>query len=105
MANGKSTPFPTETIFQKIYDLAENVIPSEDLSELVDEGAFVDWACRSALKRLGFATSGEIAAFWDIVTPAEASAWCENALGAGAVERGLGRELWRPAAHEVICVS
>ena len=75
--------------FQKIYDLAENVIPSKNLSELVDEGTFVDWACRSALKRLGFATSGEIAAFWDIVTPAEASAWCENALGAGRLSEVL----------------
>ena len=75
--------------FQKIYDLAENVIPSKNLSELVDEGTFVDWACRSALKRLGFATSGEIAAFWDIVTSAEASAWCENALGAGRLSEVL----------------
>ena len=55
----------------------------------MEEGAFVDWACRSALKRLGFATSGEIAAFWDIVTPAEASAWCENALGAGRLNEVL----------------
>ena len=55
----------------------------------MDEGTFVDWACRSALKRLGFATSGEIAAFWDIVTSAEASAWCENALGAGRLSEVL----------------
>ena len=66
--------------FQKIYDLAENVIPKLHLNERVDEDAFIDWACRSAIERLGFATSGEIAAFWDLVTPAEAAAWCQIAL-------------------------
>ena len=66
--------------FQKIYDLAENIIPKRHLNERVDEDAFIDWACRSAIERLGFATSGEIAAFWDLVTPAEAAAWCQSAL-------------------------
>ena len=66
--------------FQKIYDLEENVIPKMHLNERVDEDAFIDWACRSAIERLGFATSGEIAAFWDLVTPAEAAAWCSVAL-------------------------
>ena len=66
--------------FQKIYDLSENVIPKSHLNERVDEDAFIDWACRSAIERLGFATSGEIAAFWDLVTPAEAAAWCRSAL-------------------------
>ena len=66
--------------FQKIYDLSENVIPKNHLNERVDEDAFIDWACRSAIERLGFATSGEIAAFWDLVTPAEAAAWCRSAL-------------------------
>ncbi len=45
----------------------------------VDHDEFVDWACRSALQRLGFATSGEIAAFWDLVTPQEAKTWVEDA--------------------------
>ncbi|MGO7426761.1 DNA glycosylase AlkZ-like family protein, partial [Rhizobium ruizarguesonis] len=36
---------------------------------------FVDWACRSALTRLGFATHGEISAFWNLVSPDEAKAW------------------------------
>ena len=66
--------------FQKIYDLAENIIPKRHLNERVDEDAFIDWACRSAIERLGFATSGEIAAFWELVTPAEAAAWCQSAL-------------------------
>ncbi|MGN7292061.1 winged helix-turn-helix domain-containing protein [Rhizobium sp. SAFR-030] len=61
--------------FQKVYDLAERVIPPDHFAAEVDHPAFVDWACRSALTRLGFATSGEIAAFWDLVTPLEAKAW------------------------------
>jgi uncharacterized protein YcaQ len=61
--------------FQKVYDLSERVIPAEHQSAEVDHDTFVDWACRAALTRLGFATSGEIAAFFDIVTPDEAKAW------------------------------
>jgi uncharacterized protein len=64
--------------FQKIYDLTERVIPAEFHSPEVEHEAFVDWACRSALQRLGFATSGEIAAFWDLVRPQEAKAWVES---------------------------
>lgn len=61
--------------FQKVYDLSERVIPTEHHTAEVDHETFVDWACRAALTRLGFATSGEIAAFFDIVTPDEAKAW------------------------------
>lgn len=64
--------------FQKIYDLVERVIPASFLSEEVDHDAFVEWACRSALTRLGFATSGEIAAFWNLLTPQEAKTWVET---------------------------
>lgn len=72
--------------FQKVYDLAERVIPTEYYGAKVDHDVFVDWACREALKRLGFATSGEIAAFFDLVTPEEAKAWV-------AVHRGELEEL------------
>ncbi|MCJ7996316.1 YcaQ family DNA glycosylase [Rhizobium cremeum] len=64
--------------FQKIYDLSERVIPKEHFEAEVDHDAFVDWACRSALTRLGFATSGEIAAFFDLVSPQEARLWVES---------------------------
>ena len=64
--------------FQKVYDLSERVIPADHHAAAVDHDAFVDWACREALKRLGFATSGEIAAFWNLVTPAEARDWVET---------------------------
>jgi uncharacterized protein YcaQ len=42
-------------------------------SEHHDE--FVDWACRERCRRLGFATRGEIAAFWDLLKPDEVAAW------------------------------
>lgn len=64
--------------FQKIYDLTERVIPPHHFEPEVEEAEFIDWACRSALEKLGFATSGEIAAFWDIVTPDEARDWVKN---------------------------
>ncbi len=65
--------------FQKVYDLVERVIPEAHRAAEIDDATLVDWACRSALARLGFATSGELAAFWGIVTPAEAKAWCAEA--------------------------
>ncbi len=61
--------------FQKIYDLAERVLPAHHYEPEVSEADFVDWACRSALQRLGFATHGEIAAFFALIGPEEAKAW------------------------------
>lgn len=61
--------------FQKIYDLTERVIPGHHYEPEVSHDAFLDWACRAALDRLGFATYGEIAAFFDLVSPDEAKAW------------------------------
>ncbi len=63
--------------FQKVYDLTERVIPERWRREPPDRDAHVDWACTSGLDRLGIATHGEIAAFWDAVSPAEARAWVE----------------------------
>ena len=71
--------------FQKIYDITEKVIPEYYREAWVDEGAFVDWSCWSALERLGIATSGEIAAFWNLVTSKESAEWCRDALASGAV--------------------
>ena len=71
--------------FRKYYDLTENVIPKEALARQFDTEETVDWACRSALDRLGFATSGELAAFWELVSPAEAKDWCARALDRGEI--------------------
>lgn len=72
--------------FRKFYDLTENVIPAGPLTTQIPESETIDWACRSALERLGFATAGEIAAFWDLVTPAQARGWCMAHLGAGVIQ-------------------
>ena len=64
--------------FQKVYDLTERVIPEDWRRQVPDRDEHVDWACTSALDRLGVATCGEIAAFWDAVSPAEARAWAEG---------------------------
>lgn len=68
------------TGFRKVYDLTERVIPPEHLNAHVSQHDMIDWACASALDRLGFATSGELAAFYDIITPAQAKTWCAAAL-------------------------
>lgn len=64
--------------FQKVYDLTERVIPDRYRRDPPDRAAHVEWACASAVDRLGIATHGEIAAFWDAVSPAEARAWAET---------------------------
>ncbi|MDJ0630720.1 MAG: crosslink repair DNA glycosylase YcaQ family protein [Rhodobacter sp.] len=71
--------------FRKFYDLAERVIPAEHLNHRNDDGEIVDWAMSEALGRLGFGTSGELAAFFEIVTRDEAKAWCARALADGRV--------------------
>ncbi|WP_179381537.1 winged helix-turn-helix domain-containing protein [Jannaschia marina] len=84
--------------FRKVYDLTENVIPPEYLNARPTEVETIDWACAAALDRLGFATSGELAAFWDLVTPEEAKGWALAGLRDGRlieaeVEQVDGR--WR----------
>lgn len=77
--------------FRKFYDLTERVIPPAHLHQRVDDADIVDWAMQEALLRLGFGTSGEIAAFFDIVTRDEAKVWCQQALASGRIiEAGIG---------------
>jgi len=71
--------------FRKYYDLTERVIPAEFTSQTPDLAETIDWACSAALDRLGFATSGELAAFWDLIKPAEAKEWSNRALAEGRV--------------------
>lgn len=71
--------------FRKVYDLTERVIPPEALNARRDEAATVDWACSAALDRLGFATSGELAAFFALIRPDEARDWVAGALAEGRV--------------------
>lgn len=71
--------------FAKVFDLAHRVHPAECAAPAPTEAETIDWACRSALERLGFATSGELAAFWATVRPDEAKAWCTDALARGEI--------------------
>jgi hypothetical protein len=72
--------------FRKVYDLTERVIPAAHRAARPDLAETIEWACAAALDRLGFATSGEIAAYWKAATPDEAAAWCRAALAAGRIE-------------------
>ncbi len=69
--------------FQKVYDLTERVIPEGHLADEPDEEAAIEWACRTAFARLGFATSGEIAGFWESISAAQAADWCRRNVGKG----------------------
>ena len=77
------------TGFRKVYDLTERVIEERLCPGNLpcDADMTVDWLCNAALDRLGFATSGELAAFWDTVSAREAKEWCEAQVASGALER------------------
>ncbi|TMM52743.1 winged helix-turn-helix domain-containing protein [Sulfitobacter sabulilitoris] len=74
--------------FQKRYDLTERVLEQSvcDPARAPDHRTTVNWCCSGALDRLGFATPGELAAFWDHVTMTEAKAWCTSEQAAGRLQ-------------------
>lgn len=72
--------------FEKIYDLSERVHPVADREPEPTAAEHLDWACRSALARLGVATASELAAFWESVPVADARRWCRDAIDRGEVE-------------------
>lgn len=69
---------PKREGFQKTYDLCHRVIPADYHGAEVSHQEFVDWACRSALERLGFGSPGDIARFWDLLSIEEVKAWLEQ---------------------------
>jgi uncharacterized protein YcaQ len=74
------------THFHKSYDLAERVFPAAHGLPAPDPEAHLEWACATALARLGVATPKELAAFWNAVEPLEATRWCAAAGAAGRIE-------------------
>jgi uncharacterized protein YcaQ len=66
---------------EKVYDLSERVLSPEHLEGRVSWDEYLDWSCRSALRRLGAATPAQIARFFHAVSTAEASRWCEERMG------------------------
>jgi uncharacterized protein YcaQ len=71
--------------FHKIYDLAERVLPEAHAAPRPSDAEHLDWACRTALERLGVATADEIAGFWRAVSLEEVKGWCERAAAAGEI--------------------
>ncbi|MEP4197105.1 MAG: crosslink repair DNA glycosylase YcaQ family protein [Aliishimia sp.] len=71
--------------FRKRYDLTERVIENARRNDVPSEEETVDWCCNQALDRLGFATSGDLAAFWRHASAKETRDWCANALARGDI--------------------
>jgi uncharacterized protein len=71
--------------FHKVYDLTERVLPEAAALPRPSDAEHLDWACSTALERLGVATSGEIADFWHVLSPEAAAGWCEAAAGRGEI--------------------
>jgi uncharacterized protein len=68
-----------------VYDLTERVLGAHHCSHAPTEDETTDWACRAALNRIAFGTSGEIAAYWKAVGPEVAKAWCNVAVQRGEI--------------------
>ena len=66
---------PRREGFQKVYDLAHKTIPQEHFEAEVSVEEFIDWACRSAVERLGIFSAGDISRYWELVTIAEVNDW------------------------------
>lgn len=71
--------------FRKFYDLTERVIDTHARNDVPSEAETINWCCQQALDRLGFATSGELAAFWRHAAPQETKGWCTDALARGEI--------------------
>jgi uncharacterized protein YcaQ len=72
--------------FQKVFDLTERVIPPDILAVEPAPEETIHWAAASAMDRLGFATLGEIAAFWETITAAQAKTWAAAHVGDDLIE-------------------
>jgi uncharacterized protein YcaQ len=70
--------------FQKVYDLLPRVLPEAARRPPSAPNAHLDWACRTALERLGgFGSPRDLASFWRAIEIAEARRWCEAAAARG----------------------
>lgn len=73
--------------FRKVYDLTERVVPEPILRMEVGREALVDWACASALDRLGFADEAEIARYWHAVEKPQVTGWAGAEIASGRLLR------------------
>jgi hypothetical protein len=75
--------------FNKVYDLAERVLPDPHRLPAPGRRTQIEWACTTAMERLAVATPREIADFWHAVPAADADAWCRRARRDGRLEAVL----------------
>jgi len=71
--------------FQKRYDLTQRVMREDNLQARCELTEFIDWACRSALERLGFGSPADIARYWDLLTIQEVKDWLAQQGGQRAM--------------------
>jgi uncharacterized protein len=71
--------------FQKVYNLTERAIPAHAALPRPTDEEHVEWACRTALDRLGTASAREVAQFWAAIPVAQAKSWLTRAAAAGEV--------------------
>lgn len=72
--------------FQKVYDLMERVFPHVGSLQAMDSEEHLAWACTQALDRLGMATAGEIAGFFDAVSAVQVKRWCDSRVKEGTLD-------------------
>jgi uncharacterized protein YcaQ len=73
--------------FQKVYDLAERVLPEHAAAASSTDEDCRDWAFRGAIERLVVATDGEVARFWGAQELQHARLWCLDEARAGRLVR------------------
>ncbi len=71
--------------FQKLYDLTERVLPKTVGLRTPAPAAHLEWACRTALERLGCASPTELRDFLWAVDLNEVKTWCARAERAGDI--------------------
>jgi hypothetical protein len=82
--------------FVKFYNLPERVFPAPLRDAHPDPDA-VDWLCRAALDRLGFATPGEVQRFWAAMDASETRDWVSHATDLVPVEVESADRRWTAA--------
>jgi len=76
---------PYRRNFQKVYDFTHRIHPDHHTLPPPPLADHVDWACSTAIHRLGIATPSEIARFWNAISIAQARAWCSDAAATGTI--------------------
>lgn len=73
--------------FHKVYELTERWLPELHRESPPGDEEHVEWACASALERLGVASASELQQFLGAIDLAAARRWCQEAERAGRIVR------------------